>query len=122
MRDKVVTVLRKARISEDQIGLFLGHRRADTRITMRYGEFDPAYMQDAADAIDAWIARLAKHTARPLVPPDDTRKTPALTFTGKTLRRPPSEPNFNDFSNLSPGGRCRDRTCGPYHVKVVLFR
>jgi hypothetical protein len=31
-------------------------------------------------------------------------------------------PQKSLLSQVVPGGRDRDRTCDPYHVKVVLFR
>ena len=43
-RHKVATVLRKARLSEDEIGLQLGHRREAARTTAGYGKRDPSYL------------------------------------------------------------------------------
>jgi len=57
-RHKVATVLRKARQSEDEIGLQLGHRRESARTTAGYGEWDPDYLNGVADALDAWFAQL----------------------------------------------------------------
>lgn len=56
-RHKAATVLRAARVPEDQIALQLGHRRRDLRMTAGYGEFDPDYLKDAARALDAWALK-----------------------------------------------------------------
>jgi integrase len=57
-RHKVTTVLRKARLSEDEIGIQLGHRREAARTTAGYGEWDPDYLKGVADALDVWFAQL----------------------------------------------------------------
>jgi len=59
-RHKVATVLRKARIPEDQIALQLGHRRPGTGITAGYGEWSPDYLAPVAKALDAWWGKLAE--------------------------------------------------------------
>lgn len=73
-RHKVVTVLRKARIPEDQIALQLGHRRAETGITAGYGEWSPDYLAPAAKALDAWWAKIAKK-AKVALKPQPSRKS-----------------------------------------------
>jgi integrase len=57
-RHKVTTVLRKAKLSEDEIGIQLGHRRERTRMTAGYGEWSPDYLKAVAAALDAWLMRL----------------------------------------------------------------
>jgi integrase len=57
-RHKVTTVLRKHKLSEDEIGLQLGHRREAARTTAGYGEWDPDYLKGVADALDAWFVQL----------------------------------------------------------------
>jgi integrase len=57
-RHKVTTVLRQARLSEDEIGVQLGHRREAARTTAGYGEWNPDYLKGVADALDAWFALL----------------------------------------------------------------
>jgi integrase len=57
-RHKVATVLRKSRLSEDEIGLQLGHRREAARTTAGYGEWDPDYLKGVADALEAWFEQL----------------------------------------------------------------
>lgn len=59
-RHKVVTVLRKARIPEDQIAIQMGHKKPDTAITAGYGEWSPDYLKPVAKALDAWWGKLAK--------------------------------------------------------------
>jgi integrase len=59
-RHKVATVLRKPRLSEDEIGIQLGHRREGARTTAGYGEWDPAYLKGVADALDTWFVQLGK--------------------------------------------------------------
>jgi integrase len=62
-RQKVTTVLRRARVPEDQVSMVLGHRRSNLRTTAGYGEWDPDYQREAAEALDAWfwqIRRLAQ--------------------------------------------------------------
>jgi hypothetical protein len=69
-RHKVTTVLRKAKLSEDEIAKQLGHSREHVRITSDYGEWDPDYLTGVADALDAWWIRLdAKVMTRSLFPP-----------------------------------------------------
>jgi hypothetical protein len=55
-RHKVIAVLRKPRISEDEIGIQLGHRREAARTTAGYGECDPDYL--TAVAGDAGFVQL----------------------------------------------------------------
>lgn len=67
LRHKVTTVLRQARVSEDQVSKMLGHRRENLRVTGGYGEWSPDYLADAAAAIDAWFLRVQKHCTRDLL-------------------------------------------------------
>ena len=57
-RHKVATVLRKAKLSEDESGLQLGHRREAARTTAGYGEWDPDYLNGVASALDTWFVQL----------------------------------------------------------------
>jgi integrase len=57
-RHKIATVLRKARLSEDEIGVQLGHRREAARTTAGYGEWDSRYLKGVAGALDAWFVQL----------------------------------------------------------------
>jgi len=65
-RHKVTTILRLARVPEDEIALQLGHRRSNVRTTAGYGEWDPSYLSNAAAAIDAWFLKTQALTTQPL--------------------------------------------------------
>lgn len=58
LRHKVTSVLRKAKVPEDQISAMLGHQRVNLRTTAGYGEFDPDYQKEAAAALEAWVWRI----------------------------------------------------------------
>jgi integrase len=60
VRHKVTTVLRRAKVPEDQISVLLGHRRPNLRTTAGYGEWDPGYLQEAAEALDRWFMKIRK--------------------------------------------------------------
>lgn len=66
LRHKIASVLRRSRVSEDQIAQQLGHVRPHLRTTGGYGEFGPDYLKEAADAIDAYMVRLQTLTKRAL--------------------------------------------------------
>ena len=59
-RQKVTTILRKARVPEDQVSELLGHKRPNLRTTAGYGDWDPDYQREAAAALDAWFWRIRK--------------------------------------------------------------
>ncbi len=65
----------KARLSEDEIGLQLGHRREATRTTAGYGEWDPDYLKSVADALDDWFAQLQGKLKGKSLFTDPLRKT-----------------------------------------------
>ena len=69
IRHKMTTVLRTKQVPEDQVSVLLGHRRPEYRTTRLYGEYDPSYLRDAADAIDEYICELDMRTDRDLTPP-----------------------------------------------------
>jgi hypothetical protein len=58
-----VTVLRKAKVADEQIAYQLGHRRPENRSTRAYGEYDPSYLAEAAAALDDWVARVLRLAA-----------------------------------------------------------
>lgn len=60
LRQKVTTVLRRARVPEDQVSELLGHKRPSLRTTAGYGDWDPDYQREAAAALDAWFWRIRK--------------------------------------------------------------
>jgi hypothetical protein len=57
-RQKVTTVLRRARVPEDQVSELLGHKRPSLRTTAGYGDWDPDYQREAAAALDSWFWRV----------------------------------------------------------------
>jgi len=59
-RQKVTTVLRRARVPEDQVSELLGHKRPGLRTTAGYGDWDPDYQREAAAALDGWFWRIRK--------------------------------------------------------------
>jgi integrase len=82
-RHKVATILRQARVTEDEIALWMGHRRPHLRMTFEYGEWDPGYLANALAALDAWFRRVDAMTETPLV--CDGRAGP-----GPTVDNPPN--------------------------------
>ncbi len=60
--------MRMAKVPGSQRSLWLGHAdQEESRTTSRsYGEFDPVYLKDAADATDAYLRELNKRTDRNL--------------------------------------------------------
>ncbi|MDR3528686.1 MAG: tyrosine-type recombinase/integrase [Rhizomicrobium sp.] len=65
-RHKATTVMRRAGVTEDQLAVFIGHKRQDVRTTAGYGEWDPSYLREAAAAIDKWFANMEPRMAVPL--------------------------------------------------------
>jgi hypothetical protein len=64
-RHKVTTIPRLARVPEDEIAVWEGHKRPHLRTTGGYGEWSPDYLANAAVAIDAWFARVQPLMERP---------------------------------------------------------
>lgn len=81
-RHKVATIFRRARVSEDQIALWLGHRRPNLRTTGLYGEYEPDYLREAQEAIDKFVVALQEKAARPLT--DDRLQRAIREFGGST--------------------------------------
>ena len=78
-RQKATTVLRRARVPEDQVSELLGHKRPNLRTTAGYGDWDPDYQREASAALDKWfwrVRRLSKAIAADLAP--NSRGTPEL--------------------------------------------
>jgi hypothetical protein len=63
--------------------------------------------------IDAWMADLAKDVPR-------LRGVSAGSVLYDSENAPPEE--LRAVAGFQGGGQYRDRTCDPYHVKVVLYR
>jgi hypothetical protein len=70
IRNRGTTMLRhcrKPRVPGEQRSYQLGHKRpaeGETRTTQGYGTFEPTYLREAAQALDAWIARVLAMSAR----------------------------------------------------------
>ncbi len=113
-RHLVTTVLRRSKhshgVTEDDISLQLGHKRPQARTTAGYGEWEPDYLLNAANAIDVWLLSLQRKVSnRSLFSQGYPRFIRPQTIETKQVIE-------------NNGGRDRDRTCDPYHVKVVLSR
>ncbi len=96
---------------------WLGHVVRDgSRTTDNYESDDPLALVDVALATDSVIALVAQHAARPLFAIEPRLNRSDLKAIGARVM-----PKAPDFIGKS-GGRDRDRTCDPFHVKEVLFR
>jgi integrase len=91
IRNKMVTVLRMKQVPGSQRSKWLGHAdHEESRTTSRsYGEFDPTYLRDAANATDEFMFELNKRTDRDLFAPShckSTAKDDILTFPADQAR------------------------------------
>src|SRR5262245_5867120 len=77
---------------------------------------DPWALADVALATNCIMTLLAERTERPLFAVETLLNRDQLAAIG--ARQMPKKLEASRKS----GGRDRDRTCDPYHVKVVLFR
>jgi hypothetical protein len=84
--------------------------------TASYESDDPDILADVALATDCVIALLQEHCSRPLFAVDVLLTKAELEAIGARAL-----PEVLKNQRVR-GGRDRDRTCDPYHVKVVLFR
>ena len=77
IRNKMITVLRQRQVPGIQRSQWLGHAdEEESRTTSRsYGEFDPDYLRDAADATDSFLWELNKRTDRDLFAPSHCKFT-----------------------------------------------
>jgi hypothetical protein len=96
---------------------WLGHVvREGSETTAHYEGNDAQELVPVAMATDYVLSLIQGYCQRPLfaaellLNPDDMREAGIRVF----------EKSVN--SQEDNGGRDRDRTCDPYHVKVVLFR
>lgn len=106
IRKSVATWLRREDVPEWDVLGMLGHR-AGGPVTERYAHYRPEYMRASADAIERLLRRidppwLASYWP---APETDSKLVPIIV---------------NEFAGLS-GGRDRDRTCDPFHVKGELL-
>jgi integrase len=119
LRHKMATELAARGVPGETLGRQLGHRSPDLRTTERYIKFDPRHLAEAKHAIEDYLTDLNRLTDRELIRPD----------TSKILLTHVSEDDGRDDRNTQipiaalefmSGGRHRDRTCDPFHVKERL--
>lgn len=106
IRKAVATWLRREDVPEWDVLGMLGHR-AGGPVTERYAHYRPEYMRASADAIERLLRRIDPPWLDSYWPLD----TPAIATVPKIV---------NEFEGLR-GGRDRDRTCDPFHVKGELL-
>ncbi len=105
------------RVSREQRSLWLAHVVRDgSRTTDNYEGTDPMALADVALATDCIISLLAERCRRPLFAIEARLNRADLEAIG--ARMMPK----NAVKLRKNGGRDRDRTCDPLHVKEVLFR
>ncbi len=94
LRHTVATELRRRGVPDWEVSGQIGHKKAGT--SEIYAKFDPDYLGAARSALDAWMIELAPRVPR------------LGSLWGQSSSR--------------IGGRYKDRTCDPFHVKEVLYR
>jgi integrase len=114
MRHTVATELRRRGVPGWEVSGLLGHSGATVRTTDVYAKYDPEYLSKARMALDAWMRDLAV-----MVPRLRLSAVP-VAVSGASAGPVDNRPVFQVVD--STGGQYRDRTCDPYHVKVVLYR
>lgn len=80
-RHKATTVMRRDRVSEDQIAMILGHRRSNVRTTAAYGDWDPDYLKEASAALAQWFWTIRRAARKADA---DSRDTPEPASLGNT--------------------------------------
>jgi integrase len=104
-------------VSREQRSLWLGHVVRDgSRTTENYEGDDPAALADVALAVDCIMSLLAERCSRPLFAIETRLNKADLVEIGARVMPK------NAGKSRKNGGRDRDRTCDPLHVKEVLFR
>lgn len=106
LRHTVATELRRRGVPAWDVAGIMGHRRGTTEI---YAKFDPNYLGAARKAIDAMMRELAAEVPR-------LRGVNAGSVVRKT--KTAQGHKARAVTAIRGGGRYRDRTCDPYHVKV----
>jgi hypothetical protein len=110
MADQVKKLFRN--VPRELRSLWMGHVVRDgSRTTTNYESDDPVAL-----ATDCVIALVQEHCRRRLFAVDVLLTKAKLQAIG--ARAIPKMKKNHGFN----GGRDRDRTCDPYHVKVVLYR
>src|SRR5262245_61648190 len=112
MADQTRTLFRM--VSREQRSLMLGHTAKEGSETTDYYESgDPWALADVALATDCIMTLLSERTERPLFAVDALLTRDQLAAIGARVMPKVLEKSGND------GGRDRDRTCDPYHVKIA---
>ena len=97
--------------------LWMGHAVRDgSRTTANSESDDPEMLTDVALATDCVMALIQQHCAKPLFAVDVLLTKKDLQAIGARVI-----PEILRKQRVG-GGHDRDRTCDPYHVKVVLSR
>ena len=113
LRHAVASELRRRGVPGWVVSGLIGHKKGKAAATTGgYAKHDPAYFGKARKALDAWLTDLAKDVPWLRV----VSAGAAGTGNSKARARKPRRCWFEG------GGRYKDRTCDPYHVKVVLYR
>jgi integrase len=104
-------------VAREQRSLWLGHVVRDgSRTTEHYESDDPQVLADVALATDCIITLLNERCQKQLFAVETLLNRKELQAIGaRELPKKLGKPGGN-------GGRDRDRTCDPLHVKEVLFR
>jgi hypothetical protein len=106
-----------AMVPRENRSRWLGHVVRDgSRTTDHYESDDPHALADVALATDCIMTLLAERCERSLFAIETRLNRDELKAIGARVMPKVLEKSRRD------GGRDRDRTCDPYHVKVVLFR
>jgi integrase len=115
MADQIKKLFRG--VPREHRSLWMGHVVRDgSRTTDNYESDDPHVLADVALATDCVIALIQEHCDRTLFAIESLLNREELEKIGaRAFPKTKKKPRLD-------GGRDRDRTCDPYHVKVVLFR
>jgi integrase len=121
LRHKMATELAARGVPGETLGRQLGHKSPDLRTTERYIKFDPRHLSEAKTAVEDYMHVLNGLTDRELLRPHTSKilLSDRLEVRGWSVARrqiPLAGIRLKD------GGRDRDRTCDPFHVKEVLSR
>jgi integrase len=115
MADQIKKLFRN--VPREQRSLWMGHVVRDgSRTTANYESDDPEMLADVALATDCVIALIQQHCGRRLFAVDVLLTKKDLQAIGARVI-----PEMLRKQRVG-GGHDRDRTCDPYHVKVVLSR
>ena len=116
LRHKMATELAARGVPQEVLQRQLGHKVPDMRTTDRYIKFDPRHLAEANSAIEDYLHSLNRITDRDLLRPNTLNilSTGGLRMGAGDLGR---RPIIQAGIEVRNGGRDRDRTCDPFHVK-----